>query len=79
MLNEKVLFAKELSERDIKKQPLARIGAWAFNVYIKYKNRKDVEFLDLLVKVQTVQAGPEFAMTYEELIEIGNGLIDDYL
>lgn len=71
----RVQFAQELKERVLKKQAVAEIGSWAFSMYWKYIADIDLDFRDLLLTLNTMEDGPEFAFTYEELNQIADDLI----
>lgn len=71
----KVQFGKELKERAMKKQPVMEIGIWAHSTYLQYIEDIDLDFRDILLTLNTMELGPEFAFTYEELNKIADDLI----
>ncbi len=68
-------FGEELKYRICQKQNVADIGHWAYSIYLKYISDIDLEFRDVLLTLNTMADGPEFAFTYEELERIANDLI----
>jgi TusA-related sulfurtransferase len=68
-------FGKELKQRVSQKQDVEKIGSWAYSTYFKYMREIDLEFRDLLLDLNTMEEGPEFAYTYEELDRIADDLI----
>lgn len=72
----RVQFGKELKERVAKKQDTIDIGIWAFSVYWKYlQDVNDDEFDNILLTLNKMELGSEFAFTYERLDEIADDLI----
>ncbi len=68
-------FGIELKERVLKKQDVAEIGSWAYSVYLEYCDEIDDDFSDILLTLNTMEDGPEFAFTYEELNKIADDII----
>jgi hypothetical protein len=68
-------FGKELKERVSIQDDIREIGAWAYEVYIDGSPDNDVEFLNILLILNTMEDGPEFAICYERLNEIADDLI----
>ena len=72
----RIQFGKELKERIAKKQSVVEIGIWAHSIYLKYiEEIDDPDFDDLLITLNTMELGSEFAFTYEELNKIADDLI----
>lgn len=72
----KVQFAKELKEKISKNQPIAEIGVWCHSIYLKYiEEIEDPDFDVLLLTLNTMELGPEYEFTYEELNNIAENLI----
>lgn len=74
-MNVKVLFGKKLKRKAILKTPVEQIGAWAFSFYWNNIETTDSSFEDLLLTLNTMELGPEFEFSYEELEDIADRLI----
>ena len=68
-------FGQDLKRKVIEKQKVSDIGAWAYSVYLDWKDTNDVDFLNLLIHLNTMELGSEFALSYEELGKIADDLI----
>jgi len=69
-------FGKELKERVLMKQNIMEIGCWAYSIYLNnLNNMVDPDFDDILITLNGMENGPEFAFTYERLNEIADELI----
>ena len=75
MMYTKTLFGKELKEKILKKQNKTDIGTWAFSTYWEHLDDIDKDFEDILLTLNKMELGPEFAFTYERLYEIADALI----
>jgi len=75
MIITKLDFGYELKKMIEKKQSVKKIGEWCNQVYIDWPENDDVLFLDLLDHLSTMELGPEFAFSYEELEQIADDLI----
>lgn len=66
-------FGKELKIQVTNQVPVHEIGRWAFSIYLE----EDVEqgLNDILITINTMEDGPEFAFTYDELNQIADDLI----
>ena len=71
----KIKFASDLKRRILKKQDIVKIGIWVYQIYLEWHDINDVSFLNLLIHLNTMELGPEFAFTYEELNQIADDLI----
>lgn len=71
----RVSFGKELKERVAQKNNTSEIGSWAYDVYFEGTSNDDVEFLNILIILITMEHGPEFEISYERLNEIADDLI----
>jgi ADP-glucose pyrophosphorylase len=71
----KIKFGQDLKERVLKKQNVTDIGTWAFSTYWKHIEDIDSDFEDVLLTLNKMELGPEFAFTYERLNEIADDLI----
>lgn len=73
----RIQFGKELKVRVAQKQDVAVIGHWAYSIYLKHIHEIDDRGLDnILLTLNTMEDGPEFAFTYEELNKIADDLIE---
>lgn len=69
-------FGKELKEKVSMKQDIVEIGHWTYSIYLKHIDEiNDQGFDDILLTLNTMEDGPEFAFTYEELNQIADDLI----
>lgn len=71
----KTQFGRELKERISKKQDVSEIGAWAYEIFLNHSDSFDDVFLNMLITLDTMELGPEFAFSYERLNEIADDLI----
>ncbi len=69
------MFGIELKERVLKKQDITEIGHWAYWIYLEYIKDIDLDFREILLTLNGMEDGPEFAFTYEELNQIADDLI----
>ena len=68
----KIQFGKDLKKRVEERQPIAEIAQWAYGVYLDF----DVEGFDnLLLRLDAMELGPEFFLSYKELNQIADNLI----
>jgi hypothetical protein len=71
----KIQFGHDLKERICKKQSVAEIGSWTYEIFLDYSDAFDDNFLNMLITLNTMELGPEFAFTYEELNKVADDLI----
>ena len=64
-------FGEDLKLQIKQKKSLKYIAARAFSVYSKY----DTDFDEILLILNTLDLGPEFEFSYEELEQIADDLI----
>ena len=71
----KVQFGKDLKQKVFERKNVESIGGWAFNTYLK--NISDLEdgVSEIALHLGTMELGPEFAFSYEELDQIADDLI----
>jgi len=70
-------FGKELKEKVLMKQDIVEIAHWTYSMYLKHIGEiNDPGFDDILLTLNTMEDGPEFAFTYEELNQIADDLIE---
>lgn len=51
------------------------MNEWSHDVYQGDIDVKDVDFLNLLISLGTMELGPEFSLSYETLNKIADDLI----
>ncbi len=68
-------FGLELKEKIKNRENLARIGRWAFSVFRDNFHNIDNDFKELLKDLSSMEDGPEFEYSYEELNRIADKLI----
>ena len=68
-------FGNELKEMIAKRKPITIIGAWAHDKYYEHISNIDLPLGEFLLQLGTVEIGPEFEMSYEDLDKIANRLI----
>ncbi len=68
-------FGIELKAQVKQKQPTSKIGEWAHSIYLQHIEYIDLDFRDILLTLNTMELGPEFAFTYKELKQIADDLI----
>lgn len=74
-MNLQVSYGKELKKYITMKAPTEKIGQWAFSFYWKNIEHIDLNFREILLTLNTMELGPEFAFSYEELNKIADDLI----
>jgi hypothetical protein len=75
MIYTKAIFGNELKKRVSQKQDVAEIGIWAYSDYLEYSGEWDHNLLDVMIGLNTMELGSEFARSYEILNKIANDLI----
>ena len=75
MMYSRKQFGIELKEKINQKESVSKIGEWAHSVYLQHIDDIDLDFRDILLTLNTMELGPEFAYSYEELLEIADALI----
>ncbi len=68
-------FGKELKQRLTNKEAIESIGNWAYIIYLDHCHEVDKTFRDMLIILNFMSLGPEFAFSYEELNQIADDLI----
>ncbi len=68
-------FGRELKDLVKQKQSISKIGEWAYSTYLRHIEDIDLDFRDILLTLNTMEFGPEFAFSYEELEKIADDLI----
>ena len=70
-------FGKELKDKITRREEISAIGAWSHNLYYDCISEIDEnsELRRFLIQLGTMEMGPEFERSYEELDEIADRLI----
>lgn len=74
----RVQFGKQLKERLLLQQDVSEIGHWAYVIYLEHI--EDIEGVDngfrkILLNLNSMEDGHEFARSYQQLNEIADDLI----
>jgi len=69
------MFGFELKKRVFQRQSMEKIGRWAFFMYSEYCSQIDNNLLQVMLDLQALEEGPEFAISYEML----NKIVDDLI
>jgi len=75
-MNLKHQFGNDLKIKVQARENVVDIGCWAHSVFLGWDNIEDDKFLDLLLELNTMTLGSEFALTYEELEQIAEDIIE---
>ena len=68
-------FGDELKKKIKNKESTVAIGEWAYFVYFQHMEEIDQHFKTLLKILSTMEEGPEFERSYDELENIADRLI----
>lgn len=71
----KAIFGIELKERVLQKQDVIEIGAWSYKIFLEYSGILDDNFLNILITLNTMELGEEFAFSYTMLNKLADDLI----
>ncbi len=71
----KQLFGQELKKRILSGESCEEIGRWSFEVYWENINEIDNNFDEVLLTLNKMELGSEFAFSREKLLEISESLI----
>ncbi|MCH1430715.1 MAG: hypothetical protein L7U87_08185 [Chlamydiales bacterium] len=74
-MNLREIFGQELKNFVINRKPITQIGSWAFSFYWDNIEQVDSDFEDVLLILNKMELGEEFAFSYEELGKIADDLI----
>lgn len=69
------MFGKELKERVLKKQNLIDIGIWAHSTYLEHIENYEQGLRKIMLDLNTMELGDDFAISYEMLNKIADDLI----
>lgn len=69
-------FGQELKQLLDQKKDCAYIGHWAYSIYLEHIEDIDLHFRDLLLSLNTMEDGPEFHLSYQELYALAHDLIE---
>lgn len=68
-------FGKDLKERVTQQNDVREIGEWTYEVYLGDIPDDDAKFYNILLILNKMEYGPEFALSYKRLNEIADDLI----
>lgn len=68
-------FGKELKQCVSNRENIELIGSWAFTIYMDHIQDIDNAFRSILLTLNKMELGPEFAFSYDELNQIADDLI----
>ena len=71
----KLTFGQELKERVCQRQDIIEIGIWAHSAYLDYSGKLDGNLLQVMLDLNTMELGEQFAISYEMLNKIADDLI----
>lgn len=71
----RVSFGKCLKEKIKNNEDVSDIGHWAYSFYLEHIESIDEQFREVLLILNTMEDGPGFAFSYEELEKIADDLI----
>jgi len=69
------MFGFELKRRVLHKQDVVEIGIWAHSTYLEHCEQLESGLRQVMLDLNTMELGPAFAFSYEELNKIGDDLI----
>ena len=75
MTYSRITFGKELKDKIKDKIKVEKIVQWSHTIYLNHIHEIDLDFRDILLTLNTMELGPEFEFTYEELEKIADDLI----
>ena len=75
MMYTKVQFGKDLKKKVLEGENIESIGCWAHTVYLEWLDCNDLDFLNLLLYLNTMELGYQFAISYERLDQVAEDLI----
>ncbi len=75
MIYTKQIFGQELKLMLLKNKSILDIGIYAHSTYIKHIVDIDINFREILLTLNTMELGPEFAISYDMLNKIADDLI----
>ncbi len=71
----KATFGRALKDRVQQKQNFVSIGIWAHSVYLDCCAEVEADLLKVMLDLNTMELGPEFAISYRMLDKIADDLI----
>ena len=72
----RIQFGQELKSKVERREDVTVIGHWTYSTYLKYINEIEDRVLDnILLTLNTMEDGPEFAFSYKILNKIAGDLI----
>ncbi len=68
-------FGKKVKERIKQQQDVADIGSWSYSIYSQHRREIDMSFRGFLLDLSSMESGPEFEYSYDQLNKIADRLI----
>ena len=75
MMYTKANFGRELKELVLQKQDVIDIGIWAHSTYLEHCGNLEPGLTTIILGLNTMELGSEFAISYATLNKIGDDLI----
>jgi hypothetical protein len=72
------IFGTELKEKVLEKQDISEIGHWAYSIYLEHIEHIELDFREILLTLNGMENGFEFAFSYEESNKIADDLISGH-
>jgi hypothetical protein len=71
----RTIFGFELKKRVLQKQDVVSIGIWAHSTYLEHCEQLEPGLRKVMLDLNTMELGPEFAISYRMLNKIADDLI----
>lgn len=71
----KNMFGHELRNKILQKENIVEIGIWAHSTYLEHCEHLESGLRQIMLDLNTMELGEQFAISYEMLSKIANDLI----
>ena len=68
-------FGKELKAKILLELDVTKIADWAYLIYLEHEESLEINLKDILLRLNKMENGPEFALSHELLNKIADDLI----
>jgi hypothetical protein len=75
MMYTRAMFGLELKKQVMQKLDIVAIGIWAHTIYLENCDAIEPGLRKIMLDLNTMELGPEFAISYEMLSKIADDLI----
>lgn len=75
MMYTKIIFGRELKELVLQKKDVVDIGIWSHSAYLEHCENLEPGLRKIMLALNTMELGSEFARSYATLNKIGDDLI----